>query len=89
LKYFFGCAGWRYGNWVSGFYPSELDPSDCLGYYSRVFDLVEVSVQAASAHALGGWAREISDDFRFIAGVPKQATDMDLVRKFLEGPAAI
>jgi hypothetical protein len=89
LKYFVGCAGWRYGNWVSGFYRSALDPRDCLAYYSRVFDLVAISVQAASTHALGGWARETSDDFRFIARVPKQATDRDLVRKFLEGLAAI
>jgi hypothetical protein len=60
-----------------------------LAYYSRVSDLLAVSVQEASAHALGGWVREISDDFRFIAGVSKQTTDRDLVRKFLEGLAAI
>jgi uncharacterized protein YecE (DUF72 family) len=83
LKYFVGCAGWRYGNWVSGFYRSALDPRDCLAYYSMIFDLVAISVEAASAYALGGWARETSDDFRFIARVPKQATDRDLVRKFL------
>jgi hypothetical protein len=34
-------------------------------------------------------ARETSDEFGFIARVPKQATDRDLVRKFLEGLAAI
>jgi hypothetical protein len=34
-------------------------------------------------------ARETSDDFGFIARVPKQTTDRDLVRKFLEGLAAI
>lgn len=89
MKYFVGCAGWRYGNWVSGFYRLAPDPRDCLAYYSRVFDLVVISVQEASEHALGGWARETSDDFRFIAMVPKQATDRDLVRKFLEGLAAI
>jgi uncharacterized protein YecE (DUF72 family) len=89
LEIFVGCAGWKYGNWVSGFYRSAPDPRDCLAYYSRVFDLVVISVQKASAHALGGWARETSDDFRFIAMVPKQATDRDLVRKFLEGLAAI
>ena len=89
MKYFVGCAGWRYGNWVGGFYRSAPDPRDCLAYYSRVFDLVVISVQEASAHALGGWARETSDDFRFIAMVSKQATDRDLVRKFLEGLAAI
>gem|GEM_PF-3762076 len=89
MKYFVGCAGWRYGNWVSGFYRSALDSRDCLAYYLRVFDLVAISVQVANTHALGGWARETSDDFRFIARVPKQATDRDLVRKFLEGLAAI
>ena len=33
--------------------------------------------------------RETSDDFRFIARVPKRATDRDLIWKFLEGLAAI
>jgi hypothetical protein len=33
--------------------------------------------------------RETPDDFRFIARVPKQATDRDLIWKFLEGLAAI
>lgn len=58
LKYFVGYAGWRYGNWVSGFYRSAPDPRECLAYYSRVFELVVISVHEASAHALGGWARE-------------------------------
>lgn len=88
-KYFVGCSGWRYGNWVSSFYPSTLVPQDYLAYYSRVFDLASVSVQAAQSHALRRWAGETPDNFRFIVRVPRQATDYELLGQFLEGLAAI
>jgi len=88
-KYFVGCSGWRYGSWVSGFYPSTLGPQDCLAYYSRVFDLASVSVLAAQSHALRRWAEETPDNFRFIVRVPRQATDCNLLGQFLEGLAAI
>ncbi|MGI0048189.1 MAG: DUF72 domain-containing protein, partial [Nitrososphaera sp.] len=88
-RYFVGCSGWRYGSWVSGFYPPTLGPQDYLAYYSRVFDLASVSVQAAQSHALRRWAGETPDDFRFVVRVPRQATDCELLGQFLEGLAAI
>jgi len=89
LKYFVGCAGWRYGNWVSGFYPATLDSRDYLAYYSRVFDFVQVTVSSAYKHVLGRWAQETPDDFRFIVRVPRQVTNVGLIGKFLEDLAAI
>lgn len=83
-----GCSGWRYGSWVSGFYPPALNPQDYLAYYSRVFDLASVSVQAQS-HALKRWASETPEGFRFIVRVPRQATNCELLGEFLEGLAAI
>jgi len=83
-----GCSGWRYGSWVSGFYPPALNPQDYLAYYSRVFDLASVSVQAQS-HALKRWASETPEGFRFIVRVPRQATNCELLGQFLEGLAAI
>lgn len=87
-RYFVGCSGWRYGSWVSGFYPPALNPQDYLAYYSRVFDLASVSVQAQS-HALKRWASETPEGFRFIVRVPRQATNCELLGQFLEGLAAI
>lgn len=87
-KYFVGCSGWRYGSWVPGFYPSTLDQQDYLAYYSRVFDLASVSLQAGYSPALK-WAGETPDNFRFILRVPRQATDCGLLGQFLEGLAAI
>ena len=89
IKYFVGCSGWRYGSWVPGFYPPTLGPQDYLAYYSRVFDLAAVSVQAGQSHALRRWAGETPDGFRFVVRVPRQATDCDLLGQFLEGLAAI
>ncbi len=89
LKYFVGCAGWRYGSLVTGFYPATLDPKDYLAYYSRVFDLAQVSMSSSYKHALGRWAEETPDSFRFIVKVPRQATDINLIGKFLEDLAAI
>lgn len=89
MKYFVGCAGWRYGSWVSGFYPDALGPHDYLSYYSRVFDLAAVSMQATKIQAVKKWAEETPDNFRFIVGVPSQAMDCDLLGKFLEGLAPI
>lgn len=89
MKYFVGCSGWRYGSWVSDFYPDTLGPQDYLAYYSRVFDLAAVSVQAAQIYALKRWAKETPDNFRFIVRVPRQATDYELLGQFLEGLAAI
>lgn len=88
-RYFVGCSGWRYGSWVPGFYPAALDPRDYLSYYSRIFDLAAVGVQAAQAHALRRWAEETPDNFRFIVRVPTQATDCGLLGEFLEGLVAI
>ena len=89
MKYFVGCAGWRYGSWVSGFYPDALGQHDYLSYYSRVFDLAAVSMQGAQIQAVKKWAGETPDNFRFIVGVPSQAMDCDLLGKFLEGLAPI
>jgi DNA polymerase IV (archaeal DinB-like DNA polymerase) len=87
-KYFVGCSGWRYGSWVSGFYPAMPGQQDYLAYHSRVFDLASVCVQAQS-HALKRWAAEMPDNYRFIVRVPRQATDCDLLGQFLEGLVAI
>jgi DNA polymerase IV (DinB-like DNA polymerase) len=92
LKYYVGCAGWRYGSWVSGFYPKTLGPQDYLAYYSHVFDHASVSVQqTAQSHALKRWARETPENFRFLVRVPGQAmtTGCEQLGQFLEGLAAI
>ncbi|HEU4605735.1 MAG TPA: DNA polymerase IV [Nitrososphaera sp.] len=88
-RYFIGCSGWRYGSWVPGFYPATLGPREYLSYYSRIFDLAAVGVQAVQAHALRRWAGETPDNFRFLVRVSTQATDCGLLGEFLEGLAAM
>jgi len=88
-RYFVGCSGWRYGSCVPGFYPAALGPREYLSYYSRIFDLAAVGMQAAQTHALRRWAEETPDNFRFLVKVPTQVTDCGLLEEFLEGLAAI
>jgi len=38
-----GCSGWNYKSWRGKFYPSLLPSKDWLGYYTSIFDTVEVN----------------------------------------------
>ena len=42
LHYYVGCSGWSYSSWQGPFYPSSIENSAWLNYYSHVFDYVEV-----------------------------------------------
>jgi uncharacterized protein YecE (DUF72 family) len=38
-----GTSGWNYPHWREVFYPSTLPQADWFGYYSRLFDTVEIN----------------------------------------------
>jgi Protein of unknown function DUF72 len=42
MQYHIGCSGWSYSAWLGPFYPSELENSDWIRYYSQIFDYVEI-----------------------------------------------
>lgn len=89
MKYYVGCSGWRYGSWVSDFYPDGLDPQDYLAYYSRVFNFAAVSVPVTRSHVLKRWAEDTPEDFRFMVRVPSPITDPTALGQFLQGLAPI
>jgi len=74
---------------VADFYPPTLDSKDYLAYYSQVFDLAQVRISSSNKYALANWTKETPDNFRFLVQVPRQATDIELIGKFLEDLAAI
>jgi uncharacterized protein YecE (DUF72 family) len=39
---YIGCSGWSYTIWQGPFYPSNIENSSWLNYYSHVFDYVEI-----------------------------------------------
>ena len=42
-KYYIGCSGYSYDEWIGPFYPQGLDKSKFLDYYVRFFNTVEIN----------------------------------------------
>jgi uncharacterized protein YecE (DUF72 family) len=77
LQYYIGCSGWSYSAWLGPFYPSKLENSDWLRYYSQVFDYVEIDssfYRTPSKFMVKNWAKKTPDNFRFTAKFPKVIT---------------
>ena len=76
-RYWIGCSGWAYDDWVGPFYPPGTPPGDYLSRYARVFRTVEVdsSFYRAPAPALvRRWADRTPEEFRFTLKVPRDIT---------------
>jgi uncharacterized protein YecE (DUF72 family) len=77
LQYHIGCSGWSYSAWLGPFYPSKLENSDWLRYYSQVFDYVEIDssfYRMPSKFMVKNWDKKTPDNFRFTAKFPKVIT---------------
>ncbi|HLV80436.1 MAG TPA: DUF72 domain-containing protein, partial [Chthonomonadaceae bacterium] len=37
-----GTMGWGYADWTGVFYPEDAAPRDYIGFYSEIFDTVEI-----------------------------------------------
>ena len=44
VKYYIGCSGWWYKDWIKNFYPEEISEEDRLRYYAQFFNTTEVNV---------------------------------------------
>jgi uncharacterized protein YecE (DUF72 family) len=72
-----GCSGWSYSDWVGAFYPKESRPQDFLGFYSQVFDSVEIDstfYRAPSATMVHHWYNSTPAGFVFAPKLPKRIT---------------
>jgi uncharacterized protein YecE (DUF72 family) len=77
LKFYIGCSGWSYSAWKGPFYPSNLENSDWLRYYSNVFDYVEIDssfYRIPNQFMIKNWFKKTPDNFRFTAKFPKIIT---------------
>jgi uncharacterized protein YecE (DUF72 family) len=77
LKFYIGCSGWSYSAWKGPFYPSNLENSDWLRYYSNVFDYVEIDssfYRIPNQFMIKNWFKKTPDNFRFTAKFPKVIT---------------
>jgi uncharacterized protein YecE (DUF72 family) len=76
-RYWIGCSGWAYDDWVGPFYPPGTAPGDFLSRYARVFRTVEVDssfYRAPSPFLVRRWAERTPDGFRFALKIPRDVT---------------
>jgi uncharacterized protein YecE (DUF72 family) len=88
LQYRIGCSGWSYSAWKGPFYPSNLESSDWLRFYSQIFDYVEIDssfYRIPNQFMVKNWVKKTPDNFRFTAKFPKVIThDKHLVDVYEE-----
>lgn len=75
--WYVGTMGFSYKDWEGVFYPVELNPRNYLGYYSRIFNGVEIDSTfygIPKPGALHRWADATPPDFRFSLKAPRQIT---------------
>jgi len=76
-RYWLGCSGWAYDDWVGPFYPRGTPPAEFLPRYARVFRTVEVDssfYRAPSPFLVRRWASVTPSEFRFALKVPRDVT---------------
>lgn len=76
-RYWIGCSGWAYDDWVGPFYPPGTPPGDFLARYARVFRVVEVDssfYRPPGLFLVRRWAERTPDRFRFTLKVPRDVT---------------
>jgi uncharacterized protein YecE (DUF72 family) len=76
-RYWLGCSGWAYDDWVGPFYPPGTPPGAYLACYARVFRTVEVDssfYRPPTPFLVRRWAETTPDGFRFALKVPQAVT---------------
>ncbi|MGI0063419.1 MAG: DUF72 domain-containing protein [Nitrosopumilaceae archaeon] len=77
MKLLIGCTGWSYEGWSGTFYPSRLQSSEWLKYYSSIFDITEINstyYQIPNQFLTKKWFSDTPNDFRFTAKFPGKIT---------------
>ena len=72
-----GCSGWSYEDWLGHFYPKELQQKDYLGFYSKVFNCVEIDssfYRVPNAFMINAWKNSTPKGFIFSPKLPKKIT---------------
>jgi uncharacterized protein YecE (DUF72 family) len=72
-----GCSGWSYKDWQGAFYPRDLPAKEYLGFYSKVFNCVEIDssfYRIPNAFMVNQWSRATPEGFTFSPKLPKKIT---------------
>ena len=74
LPYFLGCPSWNEPAWRGSFYPPDLNMTDSVEHYCRVFNAVEGNTTfyaRPDGDKLARWVARMPAHFRFCAKVPR------------------
>jgi uncharacterized protein YecE (DUF72 family) len=77
LQYRIGCSGWSYTSWQGQFYPSNIQNSSWLNYYSHIFDYVEIDssfYRIPNVFSVKNWYKKTPKNFKFTAKFPRVIT---------------
>jgi uncharacterized protein YecE (DUF72 family) len=74
-----GCSGWQYRHWRGVFYPEGLPQSRQFGFYSEVFDTVEVNnsfYRLPPPETFAKWREQAPRHFRYAIKASRFLTHM-------------
>jgi uncharacterized protein YecE (DUF72 family) len=72
-----GCSGWSHEAWKGKFYPSNLDSTSWLNYYSRIFNFVEIDSSyyvIPDRYVAKNWYTKTPPSFKFTVKFPRVIT---------------
>src|SRR5574341_222041 len=78
-----GTCSWSSPDWLSAFYPTNLQPSQFLAYYSGRFRTVEIYAtfyNTPNPAMVAGWREKTPPGFVFAAKIPKAITHDKVLR---------
>lgn len=91
MKYFIGCSGFQYDDWVGNFYPPNLEKKHFFSYYAKFFSTTEINSTFYSfpnEKTVNSWANHAKglDHFKFSFKLPQDVThsNYSLTNKSIE-----
>ena len=80
-----GCSGWSYKDWAGPFYAKDLPAGDYLGFYSKVFNCVEIDssfYRIPNQSMVQRWKTVTPEGFVFSPKLPKRITHDNKLEDF-------
>lgn len=74
MKLFYGCSQWGYQNWLGSLYPENINSSEMLRYYAKLFNSVELNptfYNGADPVSVRTWKNKVGAGFRFCPKLPR------------------
>ncbi|MDI6695733.1 MAG: DUF72 domain-containing protein [Anaerolineales bacterium] len=76
-NWYIGAMGYSYADWISVFYPKDMQPRNFLRYYSRIFNTVEIDSTfygIPREDVVRRWAFVTPQEFKFCLKAPREIT---------------